>query len=169
VIEGLEAHVERLERRLLAVEDIAEINRLIASYGPAADSCDGEAVRALWAEGGTYELQGWFYTSDTMDQTVTSDLHHRYVAAGSAHVMSAPVITLDGDRAVAINYSRVFVHEGDRWIVDRAAANRWDLERTADGWRVRRRVNRLLDGSAEARSILAGEAPPPVATGPTTD
>ncbi|MGD9797969.1 MAG: nuclear transport factor 2 family protein [Acidimicrobiia bacterium] len=164
-VAGLVERVERLESRLRAVEDVAEINRLVASYGPAADSCDGEAVRALWAEGGTYELQGWFYTSDTMAETVTSDLHHRYVAAGSAHVMSAPVITLDGDRAVAVNYSRVFVHEGDRWIVDRAAANRWDLERTDAGWRVRRRVNRLLDGSAEARAILAGEEPPPADPG----
>ncbi len=150
-VADLTARLEQLEARLRVVEDLAAINQVVASYGPAADSCDGDAVRALWAEGGTYELQGWFYTSDTMAETVTSDLHHRYVAAGSAHVMSAPKITLDGDRAVAVNHSRVFVHEGDRWIVDRAAANRWDLERTEEGWKVRRRVNRLLDGSAEAR------------------
>ncbi|HEY2333276.1 MAG TPA: nuclear transport factor 2 family protein [Acidimicrobiales bacterium] len=159
-VAGLAARLEQLEARLRVVEDLAAINQVVASYGPAADSCDGDAVRALWAEGGTYELQGWFYTSDTMAETVTSDLHHRYVAAGSAHVMSAPKITLDGNRAVAVNHSRVFVHEGDRWIVDRAAANRWDLERTPAGWKVRRRVNRLLDGNAEARSLLAGEEPP---------
>jgi hypothetical protein len=160
--DDLVARVAQLEARLRVVEDLAEINRVIASYGPAADSCDGEAVRDLWADGGTYELQGWTFTHATMDQTVASDLHRRYVAAGSAHVMSAPRIDLDGDRAVAINHSRVFVHEGDRWIVDRAAANRWDLERTPRGWKMRRRVNRLLDGGAEARALLAGEEPPPI-------
>jgi hypothetical protein len=154
------ARLADLEGRLQRVEDHEAIVRLIASYGPAADSVSGSDVAALWTEGGTYELQGWSFTSDTMHQTVESELHGRYVQAGSAHVMSLPKITLEGDTAVALNYSTVFVHEGDRWIVDRAAANRWDLERTTDGWKVRRRVNRLLDGSPDARDLLAGEVPP---------
>jgi hypothetical protein len=159
--EHLIARLDALEARLRAVEDEAEICRVIASYGPAVDSNDGAAVAALWADGGTYELEGWTFTSDTMHLTVESDLHVRYVAAGSAHVMSLPKITLDGDRAVAINYSRVFIHEGERWVVDRTAANRWDMERTPAGWKVRRRVNRLTNGSAAARDLLAGHVPPP--------
>src|SRR3546814_11381113 len=79
----------------------------------------GEAVKEMWADGGTYELEGYHFTRDIMHETIETDLHARYVAAGSAHVMSMPQITLDGDRAVAINYSRVFIREGDRWIVDR--------------------------------------------------
>src|SRR4051794_32027989 len=97
-----------LEARIRQLEDEAAIVRLIASYGPAADSCSGEAVAALWADGGTYELQGWGYTSDTMHRVVESELHLRYVAAGSAHVMTLPRVTLDGDRAVALNYSTIF-------------------------------------------------------------
>lgn len=159
--DALEARLDALEARLRAVEDEAAICRVIASYGPAVDSNDGAAVQALWADGGTYELEGWTFTSETMDQTVQSDLHASYVAAGSAHVMSMPKITLDGDAAVAINYSRVFMHEDGRWVVDRAAANRWDMERTVQGWKVRRRVNRLVNGSATARALLAGEEPPP--------
>ena len=150
-----------LEARVRATEDELAILRLISSYGPVVDSNSGDAVAALWAEGGNYELEGYHFTRDTMHTTVETDLHARYVRAGSAHVMSLPQVTLAGDRAVAINYSRVFVHRDGQWIVDRAAANRWDLERTPEGWRVLRRVNRLLDGGAAARLLLAGEIPPP--------
>lgn len=159
----LAARVAALEARLRRVEDEADIVRLVASYGPAVDSCSADAVTALWADGGTYELQHGTYTSDTMHRVVESDRHLGYVAAGSAHVMTTPRIDLDGDRATALSYSLVFVRdaEADRWVVDRAAANRWDLERTPDGWKVRRRVNRLVDGGAEARALLAGWSPPP--------
>lgn len=156
----LTERIDLLERRIREVEDHIAIFRLLASYGPAVDSMSGEAVKEMWADGGTYELEGYHFTRDIMHETIETDLHARYVAAGSAHVMSMPQITLDGDRAVAINYSRVFIREGDRWIVDRTAANRWDLERTDAGWKVRRRVNRLANGSAAARALLAGEVPP---------
>jgi hypothetical protein len=162
--ESLLTRLAELENRLRRVEDHTEIQHVIASYGPAADSVSGDEVAALWANGGTYELQGWFFTSETMHETVESELHHRYVAAGSAHVMTLPMITVDGDRAVVLNYSTVFVHDGERWVADRVAANRWDLERTSVGWRVRRRVNRLLDGNPDARALLAGEVPPPPTT-----
>jgi hypothetical protein len=69
--------------------------------------------------------------------------------------MSLPNIQLDGDRAVAINYSQVFIAEGDHWIVDRCAANRWECVRTDDGWKVSRRINRLLNGSAASTQLLA--------------
>ncbi len=36
--------------------------------------------------------------------------------------------------------------------------NRWELVRTGVGWRVHSRVNRQLDGSAEARDLLAHAA-----------
>ena len=120
-------------------------------------------MRDMWIEeGGTYELQGYAFTSADMAATVTSDLHRHFVAKGSAHTLGPVSVRLDGDTAVAVNYSVVFVHDGGRWIAERVAANRWDLTRTAAGWRVRRRVNRLLDGGAEAVSLLAGEEPPKV-------
>jgi hypothetical protein len=154
-----------LEARVQRLEDESQIRRLIASYGPAVDSCTAEAVVDLWADGGTYELQHGGYTSETIHRIVESDLHLKYVAAGSAHVMTTPRITIQGDTAVVLNYSTVFVHASNGWVVDRAAANRWDLERTERGWKVRRRVNRLVDGSAAARDLLAGEDPPPSVPG----
>jgi len=160
-VESMTDRLDRLERRVAELEDESAIARLIASYGPLADSSQGDAVRDMWVEeGGTYELQGYRFTSSDMAATVTSDLHRRFVSRGSAHTLGPPRIRVDGDTAVVINYSVVFVHDDGRWVAERVAANYWNLTRTANGWRVRRRVNRLLDGGPDAVAILAGDEPP---------
>ena len=152
--------LDRLERRVRELEDEAAIGRLIAGYGPLADSSQGDALRGMWVEeGGSYELQGYHFTSADMAQTVASELHHRFVSRGCAHTLGPARIWLRGDTAVALNYSVVFVYDGGRWVAERVAANRWNLTRTADGWRVRRRVNRVLDGGPEGVAILAGHEP----------
>jgi hypothetical protein len=56
---------------------------------------------------------------------------------------------------VATCYSFVYLHEGDSYRIWRMSSNRWELVRTAGGWRIARRTNQLLDGSEEARRILA--------------
>jgi hypothetical protein len=38
--------------------------------------------------------------------------------------------------------------------IHRAGCNRWDLVRTGDGWKVKRRMLRPLDGSDDARELL---------------
>jgi hypothetical protein len=48
----------------------------------------------------------------------------------------------------------VFRKAGAAWEPYRAAANEWQLRRTPAGWRVVRRINRLLDGAAEARELI---------------
>ena len=40
--------------------------------------------------------------------------------------------------------------------IHRVAANRWELVRTAAGWKIKRRTVRTLDGSEPAREILRG-------------
>jgi hypothetical protein len=47
--------------------------------------------------------------------------------------------------------------EEQRFYLWRVSAVRWDLERSADSWRVRRRTNRLLDETG-AGSQLFGVA-----------
>jgi hypothetical protein len=37
--------------------------------------------------------------------------------------------------------------------------NRWDLVRTASGWKIKRRTLRLVDGSEPAREILRSVQP----------
>jgi SnoaL-like domain len=158
----LARRVGELEARLREIEDRAAILEVIARYGPAADSSDGEAIQALFSTSGTYELEGWSFTYADMPETVKTDLHQRYETTGCAHVMSLPRVEIRGDRAVALNYSQVFVANDGCWVVDRCAANRWDLAREPDGWKVTRRVNRLLNGSTESHALLAGVEPPPL-------
>ncbi len=147
-----------LERRIGELEDRMAIFDLIASYGPAVDSMDRLTVARLWDENGSYDFGGEpLVGRDDVAALVDLDTHKAYVAAGSAHVLSSPRITLQGDRAVAVNYSQVFVKDDDGWRADRTCANRWELRRTGDAWRVESRTNRLLDGSPPARALLAAD------------
>jgi hypothetical protein len=143
-----------LEARLQVLEDRAEITQLIAAYGPAADSGDAEAVAALWSDGGTYQFDDTVLDADDIRALVTIPTHVEYLRRGCAHIVSAPRITLDGDRAIAVTHSVVMLREGERWIGERVSANRWELQRTPEGWRVLHRRNRLLDGGADARELL---------------
>ena len=143
------------ERRLRALEDRAEITELIARYGPAADAGDADAVAALWAPDGTYRFDDTVLDADGIRALVTIPTHVEYLRRGCAHIVSAPHIEIDGDTAVAVTHSVVMVRDGDRWSGERVSANRWELRRTGQGWRVQHRRNRLLDGDAAARELLA--------------
>lgn len=148
--------IEALERRLAALEDQMAILQLIAAYGPAVDGLDRDGVAALFAEDGSYDfggepLRGRSAVADLIDLPT----HRAYVEAGAAHALTLPRIEVECDQAVAINYSQVFVKVGNQWRADRTSANRWELARTAEGWKVKRRLNRLLDGSPGAREVLS--------------
>lgn len=146
---------EALERRLRALEDRAEIAELIARYGPAADAGDAEAVAALWAPGGTYQFDDTVLDADGIRALVSIPTHAEYMRRGCAHIVSAPRIEIDGDHAVAVTHSVVMLRDGERWVGERVSANRWELRRMSVGWRVQHRRNRLLDGDAAARDLLA--------------
>lgn len=158
----LAAEVAALARRLRVLEDQHEIIQLIARYGPAVDSLSGDALIDLWTEDGIYDVGGMqpFIGTDVVD-VFTAALHRGDVAAGCAHVQGLPLVHVDGDRAVATSISRVYVRDGDQWLVERVSANRWELERTEQGWRASYRVNRLLDGSQEAQELLRSGLEPP--------
>ena len=145
-----------LENRLRALEDRLAIFQLIATYGPAVDSLSADQVAALWTEDGVYDAGGNapFVGTDQLKQITVSDMHKKFVDAGCAHVGSLPHVDIDGDAAVATNYTRVYMRQGDAWVVARASANRWELVRSAQGWRVKHRLNRPMDGSPEPRAVL---------------
>jgi hypothetical protein len=150
-----EERLAALEQRLAEMEDRMAILQLIASYGPAVDGLDREGVAALWTAGGSYDFGGTpLQGRDKVADLIHLDSHRAYVGAGSSHLLSLPRVTVDGDRAVAVNYSQVFVKDGASWRADRTSANRWDLARTDEGWQVVKRTNRLLDGSQAARDLL---------------
>lgn len=144
------------------MEDREAIRDLIARYGPLVDSGRVAEAAALWAEDGVYEVGGYgeYVGPAAICELLEGPDHQGLIARGAAHVLSPPVIALDGDRAVAQTYSVVFRRAETSWEAYRVAANEWQLRRTAEGWRVQRRINRLLDGAAEARELIgrAGDA-----------
>jgi hypothetical protein len=144
-----------LERRVLELEDQVAILRLINRWGPAVDTGSSEAAGALFDTHGVLEsdlsrLEG----PEGVRAMVQSEGQQSLIRRGCAHVQTAPVIAVDGDEATAISYSQVYLHANDGHVVWRVSANQWELRRTADGWRVTRRLNRVIDGSPEAHPIL---------------
>src|SRR5690606_11458959 len=103
-------------------------------------------------EAGEYVFEG----REALARLVDIENHRTWVAKGCAHALGLPAITIDGDTAVARGYSRVYLHEAGQWRVIRASANRWELRRTPEGWKVVHRVNRLLDGDEAALELLRG-------------
>jgi len=148
--------IAALERRVQVLEDQMAICQLIATYGPAVDSESAEAVGQLWSADGVYDPGG---ASPYVGRAAVGDLvhgerHQAYLEAGCAHVLSAPQVSVEGDVAVAVNHSRVYLKDGPHWRLERVSANRWELERIDGTWQVVRRTNRLLDGTLEARQLL---------------
>jgi hypothetical protein len=98
-----------------------------------------------------------------------SPAHQAAIAGGLAHFTGLPHVRIDGDTAVVISYLQILTpnktgepvevpnHGASRgYHIHRVVTNRWDLIRTASGWKIARRTLRLVDGSEPSRDILRG-------------
>lgn len=150
----LASRLEALEARVRDLEDRAEISALVARYGPAVDAGDGGRVAALWAVDAEYSFDDTTLDAAGIRALVDLPTHRAYLSAGCAHVISAPAIEVGTDHAVAVTHSVVLVRDGAAWAAQRVSANHWRFARTAYGWRVQTRRNRMLDGAAAARALL---------------
>ena len=157
------------EQRLRAIEDRLDIYHLIASHPPTADTGAGGHARTMYAEDAVVDLGGAKTATgrDAIAAMVETPGHQAAIAGGLAHFAGLPHIVLDGDAAVVTSYLQILtphptaepvevsnhgVAAGFR--IHRVAANRWDLVRTAAGWKIKRRTLRPLDGSEPARQLL---------------
>ena len=156
-VAALGATVEALAARVHQLEDQLELYQVVARYGPAVDSGDPEATAALWLEDGTYETEqtGPMVGRAGIAAMVVGEGHQGLIHGGCGHVLSMPVVQVDGDHAVLTNHSRLYRKGEDGFDLWLVKANRWELERTDEGWKVRSRVNRTLDGSPGARELFA--------------
>ncbi|HTU38844.1 MAG TPA: nuclear transport factor 2 family protein [Acidimicrobiales bacterium] len=153
---ALSKRLASLEARVRALEDQAAVLRLVCSWGPAVDSGDSEAASGLWDERGVLEsdlsrLEG----PAAVAAMVQSAGQQALIRQGCAHVQTAPIVDIVGDDAVVTTYSQVFLHGEEAHEVWRVSANRWECRRTPAGWRLTRRVNRVIDGSSAPRELLA--------------
>lgn len=155
---NVEATLADLQAEVGRLRDHVAISQVIASYGPLVDTSDrierSSVLARLWTEDGIYDIGG-VGNKAGREQIAEGfvESHFGMVGTGVAHVMGLPFIEVDGDRATALCYSQVMVPEGDRWFAWRVAANLWELDRTAEGWKVARRVNRLVGGDGEAYGV----------------
>ena len=157
------------EQRLRAIEDRLEILNLIASHPPSADTGADYFARNAYTPDGIIDLGG----GKTADGNAAAGAmlktpgHQAAIAGGLAHFCGLPVIEIDGDRATATSYLQILTphpaaepHEvpnhgvSKGFRIHRVGANRWDLVRTPQGWRIKRRTLRPLDGSEPAREVL---------------
>ncbi|MFL6154987.1 MAG: nuclear transport factor 2 family protein [Marmoricola sp.] len=146
-----------LEDRLARVEDELAITRMMASYGPLVDAGEADAVAALWAVDGEYDVEGWHMRSRAdVAEMVRSQAHQHLIAGGCSHFLGPAHVRIDGDEAVAVCESLLVRHREDGFSVRRAGANLVRLRRTSTGWEIVHRTTRALDGSDEARSLLVG-------------
>ena len=157
---NVEQELRRITETLRVLEDEREIIRLISSYGPAVDSGQSEVAAAIWTETGVYDTDTTVWRGRAeIAAMIEGAGHQQLIAEGAAHVVGVPHIRVNGHRAVATCYSRVFRYVDGSFEVWRVAVNRWELVRTPEGWRTAYRTNRLINGSDEARELLrrAGE------------
>lgn len=152
---ALDQRIAALEDRVQLLEDHLAILRLVSSWGPAVDTGSSRAAADLWDESGVLEsdlsrLEG----PAAVTAMVESGGQQELIARGCAHVLTAPVISVDGDQATVIAYSQVYLRADDGHDVWRVSANRWECARTSEGWRITRRVNRVIDGSGNSHEIL---------------
>jgi hypothetical protein len=160
-----------LEARLRAIEDRLEIYTLIASHPPSADTGADYYTNAVYTEDGTFDrgedLDGAVGNKAIGAFTLTP-AHQQAIQGGLAHFAGLPHIELDGDAAYVTSYVAIMypdTHGDDRELpnhgmskgfrIHRVVANRWTLTRTPEGWKIRSRKLRPLDGSAPARDILS--------------
>lgn len=148
--------LEQLEQRLRALEDERAIARLIASYGPLVDSGDAEAVAALWAPDGGYDVEEWQMSGRAeVAAMVRSDAHRGLIERGCCHFFGPPVITVDGDEAVAVCQSTLWVRrEPHGYQVARAGVHLIRLRRAESGWQIVTRTARQLDGGPAALDLI---------------
>jgi SnoaL-like domain len=143
--------------RLRRLEDESAIQRLLMSYGPAADSGQSTFAAGLWLEEGEYDWDANgepHRGSKAVDSMLQTSGHRQLMAEGVAHFGGPLLVEVDGDRATAINYSLIMRRDEQRFYLWRVSAVRWDLERCGSMWRVRRRTNRLLDETGAGRELF---------------
>ena len=160
---------DSLEDRVRAVEDELAIFHLIASHPPAADTGTDRYYREAFVADGEMDLGGGKGArgNDTIGALVKTPEHEAAIAGGLCHFAGLPRVEIKGDSAVALSYLQIITPDRQAaprevsghgsttgFRIHRVGANRWELKRSKDGWKVVRRTLRPLDGTDDARALL---------------
>jgi hypothetical protein len=158
-----------LEERLRDVEDRLEILNLVAGHPPGADTGEGEYAASYCIEDVVLQFSEHASPLSGRTQLVTTlqaPAHKGAIEQGVTHFTALPYIEIDGDTAVVTSNLQILTpnpqaepfelsgHGTSKGFrVHRLSANRWELVRTPEGWRIKRRTGRSMDTPA-ARQLL---------------
>lgn len=146
--------VAALAKRVEALEDELAIHRLIVRYGFAVDVGDADGAAAVFTEDGVYDVDvGRMAGRDAVRAMVRGERHQAMVGH-CAHQIGPAVVRLDGDRATATGYSRVYLQTVAGTHVYRVSLNEWSLVKRDGAWLIAHRTTRML-GHADALSVFA--------------
>jgi hypothetical protein len=161
-----------VEDRLREVEDRLEIYNLIAAHPPSVDGRAMGYTASVWTEDGEFDRGAGLTSYRGRDQIAGGGARpamEEAQAGGLCHFAGLPHVAIDGDTAVVISYLQILVMQtqgepvavpnhgtSKGYRVHRVVANRWELVRGDDGWKIRRRMLRLIDGTEPPREILRG-------------
>jgi hypothetical protein len=127
----------RQEARLRRLEDLEEIRQLFVDYGYLLDLGDYAAYAQLFAEDGEL-LLGPLGRAKGRREIETMMAH--VGGAGSLHLITSPIVTLDGDRAVArVMWTVINRAEDGTPFVGMVGHHEDELVREAGRWRFQRR------------------------------
>lgn len=168
--------IRSLQQRLRAIEDHLQIYNLIASHPPSADTAAKSYIHDIFLENAVLDLGGSKTATGnvTISEMSQRQAHQDAIRGGLAHFTGLPHVQLDGDRAVVTSYLQILTpyssaeevevpaHGASKgYRIHRVGANRWNLVRTEQGWKIERRTFRSLDGTQPALDILRQALPPP--------
>ncbi len=148
---------QSLEDRLRALEDKHAIAQIICGYGYAVDGLNAEAVGSFYTDDGVYAVGdiGRMEGRETIEAITRDPGHLGFVAAGCAHISTAPYIMLEGDKAVATCHTMVNMHGEKGFFIGRLSASRIELARQDDGgWKIVYRQNYMLNGDPAGSKLL---------------
>ena len=159
----LAATVAALAARVAVLEDEREITRVLSRYGFAVDAGDADACAALYTADTVIDLgPGSEFSGAAGARMLVEDERHQAIVGRCAHTLGPFVVdvAVDGDRATATGYVRVYVSDPDQrnprlW---RIGYTTFDLVRDGATWRIARRTSRSLGAEAGAELLRTGLA-----------
>ncbi|WP_279244671.1 nuclear transport factor 2 family protein [Candidatus Litorirhabdus singularis] len=155
-------------QRLEQVESELAIRNLIARYGMAVDCGDAEAAAALHTENCIYEVSAPGTGRDDADMHTQPSLvmegrqairdmvlgaGHQALLPFCAHTVGPLEVSVAGDRATAMGYSRLYHDAGGVTRLMRLGFNRWHLLKQNQRWRIACRTSCPI-GSEAAQQLL---------------
>ena len=156
-----EDRLRKLEQRLEDVEAKLELYQMFSAFGPSIDSGGDDNVVDFFSEDAEYRsnvatlepVRG----HKAIKAIFTGDMHQGAIKGGIGHVLSFPHIVIDGNKAIVINHSTIFLKGEAGWQIVRVASNRFECERRDGRWFITARDNMAL-GDPEARALF-GDVP----------